>query len=150
MATWQDFQREAPDFAAYVRSRIETHGLALLATLRADGAPRISGLEPIFHDDELWFGMMPNSRKGADLRRDGRFALHNATIDKDVSEGDIKINGVAILQDSQDNRSLPEIGGEGDLFAARLTSVSSIKVAGDHLLIETWRPGQPVASQERR
>lgn len=148
-ATWQDFDREAPEFAAFVRSRIEEHGLALLATLRADGSPRISGLEPLFSGDQLWFGMMLDSVKGADLRRDGRFALHNATIDKDVAKGDVKVNGIAVLVEDRSEAGVPDLGQDADLFAAQLTSVSSVRVGGDHLVLESWRPGQGVTSRKR-
>jgi len=82
MASWTEVAVSAPELAADVRGRFEAHGLALLATVRADGAPRISGIEPLFAGDHLWLGMMEGSRKGADLRREPRFALHSATIDK--------------------------------------------------------------------
>jgi hypothetical protein len=52
-----------------------------LATVRADGSPRISGLEAKFIEEDLLFGSMPGSRKGADLLRDPRFALHSGSID---------------------------------------------------------------------
>lgn len=71
-----------------------------IGTLRADGSPRISGIEAAFEDGELVFGSMPNARKGADLRRDPRFALHSATVDPvEGSEarwpGEAKISGRA-------------------------------------------------------
>ena len=147
--SWGDFQREAADFAAYVRGRFEEHGLGLLATLARDGSPRISGLEPIFFDQDLWLGMMPDSVKGRDLRRDGRFALHNATIDKDVTLGDVKIQGLAVLVTRREEPGTPSVGHEADLFRAELRRVSSVQVAGDHLLIRTWRPGHPVSARER-
>jgi hypothetical protein len=50
-----------------------------IVTLRADGSPRISGIEGEFADGELRFWSMPGARKGADLRRDPRFALHGPT-----------------------------------------------------------------------
>lgn len=70
--------------------------------MRADGSPRISGIEAAFEDGELVFGSMPNARKGADLTRDPRFALHSATIDPiDGAEaqwpGEAKISGRATL-----------------------------------------------------
>jgi Pyridoxamine 5'-phosphate oxidase len=72
-----------------------------IATLRADGSPRISGVQAVSEDGELVFGSMPNARKSADLRRDPRFALHSATIDPvNGSEaqwpGEAKISGRAI------------------------------------------------------
>src|SRR5689334_6568746 len=96
ITTWADFAAQAPDLATQVAARLDAYGLALLATLRADGSPRISGIEPLVSHGELWFGMMPGSRKVADLERDPRFALHSATIDKNVAERDVKLSGRAV------------------------------------------------------
>ena len=150
-APWARFAEEAPDLEKHVRGRIETYGLGFLATLRADGSPRISGIEPAVAGGHLWLGMMPNSAKAGDLKRDGRFALHNASIDKDVSEGDAKINGVAHLVDDAamfatfigaiehdfDQASV-------DLFVADLTSVVTVQPVHNELVIRTWKPGEEV------
>lgn len=148
-APWSRFVTEAPEFARAVRGRIEEHGLAFLATLAADGSPRISGLEPIFFDGELWLAMMPRSVKGKDLRRDGRFALHNASVDKDVSQGDVKINGVAAIAQRHRAARIPEVGPEADLFGVDLTRVSSVRVSDGHLVIDMWRPGGSVVTRKR-
>ena len=68
MAAWSDFEREEPDFAARVRALFDAGKHKTIATLRADGSPRISGIEVEFDDGELSFGSMPGARKGADLR----------------------------------------------------------------------------------
>src|SRR4051812_42460346 len=67
MPTWTEVTTAAPELAAVVQDRFAAHGLALLATLRRDGAPRISGIEPLFALDEVWLGMMDHSRKAEDL-----------------------------------------------------------------------------------
>src|SRR6476620_5240043 len=81
MATWKDVEGEEPAFAARVRALFDARKHKTLATLRADGSPRISGIEVEFTDGELTFGSMPDARKGADLVRDPRFALHGPTVD---------------------------------------------------------------------
>src|SRR4051794_36207099 len=86
MPTWTEVTSAAPELAAVVQGRFDAHGLALLATVRRDGAPRISGIEPLFALDEVWLGMMDHSRKAQDLLRDPRLALHSATVDKQVTE----------------------------------------------------------------
>lgn len=149
-APWDEFARQEPDFAAYVERRIEEHGLALLATLDADGGPRISGIEPIFAGGQMWLAMMPRSRKGADLRRDGRFALHNATVDKDVTQGDVKINGLARLLEGDERVGAPDVGDQADLFGVDLTRVSSIRVGDAHLVMEHWRPGEALTRRTRQ
>src|SRR3954447_26094731 len=103
-SSWNETEEAAPELAAAVRGRFEAHGLGLLATLRRDGSPRISGIEPLFASGELWLGMMPASRKSADLLRDPRLALHSATVDKDVADGDAKIFGRAEAIGEADER----------------------------------------------
>ncbi len=66
--SWRDVLTDAPDLAQLVQARFEATGLAFMATLRTDGSPRISGIEPTFLLDELWLGMMPGSLKAAEPR----------------------------------------------------------------------------------
>ena len=145
---WDDFDREAPDLAAFIRGLIEGHGLAIVATLASDGSPRISAVEPMFAEGDLWIGSMPDSLKGRDLKRDPRFAMHNATTDKDVTNGDVKLNGLAIWT-AERPEHLPNMPAEADLFRVELERASSLRVAGDHLVIEIWRPGEGVRSVDR-
>src|SRR5204862_1423546 len=105
VTAWRDVEASAPELAERVRGLFDTHRHKTLATLRADGSPRISGIETAFEDGELVFGSMANARKGADLRRDPRFALHSATVDPvEGAEaqwpGEAKISGRAIAADS--------------------------------------------------
>src|SRR5947208_14384254 len=101
MTAWREFEAAEPEFAARVRALFDAHKHKTIATLRADGSPRISGIETAFEDGHLTFGSMPNARKGADLRRDPRFALHSATVDPVEGEeakwpGEAKISGRAV------------------------------------------------------
>ena len=150
MAKWTDVEREEPAFAARVRALFDARKHKTLATLRADGSPRISGIEVEFADGELTFGSMPDARKGADLARDPRFALHGPTVDPPESNpagwpGEAKVAGRAIL--------VGELEGEpsGQLFRADLDEVVLTRLtgAGDRLLIEVWRPGVPLRRIER-
>src|SRR5579872_7468723 len=75
MTEWRDVEKAEPEFAQRVRALFDAHRHKTIATVRADGSPRISGIEAAFEDGELVFGSMPDARKGADLRRDPRFAL---------------------------------------------------------------------------
>src|ERR1700753_110454 len=90
-----------PDFAQRVQALFDAHRHKTIATLRADGSPRISGIEVVFENGEIVFGSMPRARKGDDLHRDPRFALHSATVDPvEGAEaqwpGEAKISGRAI------------------------------------------------------
>ncbi|GDY28528.1 pyridoxamine 5'-phosphate oxidase family protein [Gandjariella thermophila] len=86
MSSWSDFHTAAPELATAVHHRFAATGLAFRATLRRDGFPQISGIEVEFLGGEVWLGMMPGSRKAADLARDPRLALHAATADPKVSD----------------------------------------------------------------
>ena len=149
MATWTDIETRTPDLAKRVRARFELHGLAVLATLRADGWPRLSGIEPLFAIDELWLGMMRRSRKGDDLRRDPRLTIHAATTDKQVTEGDAKIVGRAVEVTGEEDKAeflarFAEKNGEAptdtdfDLVRVDVMEVSMLSPGGDHLVIEWW------------
>jgi nitroimidazol reductase NimA-like FMN-containing flavoprotein (pyridoxamine 5'-phosphate oxidase superfamily) len=160
MTTWIDVEAAVPDLAGRVRARFEASGLALVATVRADGSPRISGWEPLFDLGHLWLGSMPDSRKGADARRDPRIALHSATADKDVKEGDAKISGQAVLVTDEAERleyskafqqgNEIEVPTPFDLFRVEVTEISMLRPADDHLVIEWWRPGEELHRIERR
>lgn len=93
MATWAEVAAAKPEFAARARQRFDAHKHKTLATLRRDGAPRISGVETVFADGELSFGMMRDSVKALDLYRDPRMALHT---DPMAVGGDVTITGHAV------------------------------------------------------
>ena len=63
MTRWADVCREVPEFAARVQAAFERNKHMTLATVRRDGAPRISGTEIRFDDGEVLVGMMARSRK---------------------------------------------------------------------------------------
>jgi Pyridoxamine 5'-phosphate oxidase len=159
MASWSEVEDAAPELAERVKERFQSTGLGLLATLRADGSPRISGIEPLFALDELWLGMMHTSRKALDLQRDPRLALHNATEDKQVTNGDARISGraVEVLEEDAFERFNRAFQGETGysppppyhLFKVDVTELMFLKPGGDHLVIETWRDGEDVKRTER-
>jgi hypothetical protein len=150
MARWEDVEREEPAFAAKVRALLDARKHKTIATLRADGSPRISGIEVEFSEGELTFGSMPDARKGADLVRDPRFALHGPTVDPPEDDpsgwpGEAKVAGRAVL--------VGDLEGEasGQLFRADIDEVVLTKLtdAGDRLQIEVWKPGVPLRRIER-
>jgi hypothetical protein len=160
MTTWHEIEDEAPDLATTVRGLFEATGLGMLATLRADGAPRISGVEPWFADGELWLGMMPDSLKARDLQRDPRFALHAATADKQMTDGDAKVAGRAIEVTDEPTidrarASFAEVSGYAPppgpmhLFRLDLAEVVFMTVATDHMVITSWHPGRGVRTVDR-
>lgn len=137
MATWKQFETEAPNLAAEIRERFEAHETHVLATLRKDGSPRVSGSEVAFSGDDLTFGSMPGARKARDLLRDGRCAIH-----AHPAMGDAKVAGIAI--------PLPSTGFHAfrlDLTEAVLTDVDEER---ELLFVQVWRPGHEVAVRTRK
>ena len=159
MGSWREVEADAPELASRVRAVFDAHRHKLLATLRRDGSPRISGIEATFADGELWLGMMPGSRKALDLRRDPRLALHSASLDPPDDPttwpGDAKLAGRAV---EVDDPALKErfAGGGGQpgqshLFRVEVDEVVHTRVGdpADHLVIDLWREGEGLRSMRR-
>jgi hypothetical protein len=151
---WEEFAGEAPELATAVRARFEAARHHVLATLRSDGSPRVSGTEVDFHDGELTLGSMYGAVKARDLQRDGRFALHANPGDGSMAGGDAKLAGVAEevvgaeLERYTDEHNPPT---PFHLFRLRLAEavLTSLHPDGDRLVIESWRPGEGVLRRER-
>jgi hypothetical protein len=162
IATWKDVTTAAPELAAAVQRRFDAHVHKTLATLRADGSPRLSGQEMSFRDGEVWLGMMPDSRKARDLQRDPRLAVHSATADPTMSGGDAKLSGRGV--EVTDRETFDRFVGherdeKGDappepfhLFRVDVDEIVLTTLGGDppdHLVIETWRERRGVSRVER-
>ena len=93
---WEEFERNAPELASFGRERFERTGLVLVGTLRKNGWPRISPVEPLITDGHLYLGMMWQSRKALDLLRDPRCTVHSTISDRHGSEGEFKVYGRAV------------------------------------------------------
>lgn len=147
MPAWRDVELVEREFAGRVRELFDAHRHKTIATLRLDGAPRISGIEAAFEDGELTFGSMSGSRKGADLRRDPRCALHSATIDPVEGSaaqwpGEAKITGRA---------TLTKTGADGDRFCIEVAEVvhTHLNESATLLVVEWWTPTYGLQRIER-
>lgn len=152
MARWCEVEREAPELSEVVQRVFDAHKHKTMATLRADGAPRISGTEVQFHDGDVWLGSMGGARKAQDLLRDPRVALHSATVDPEMLEGDAKIGGRAVeVTDrgaigrflGEEHDDLPDVDGS-HFFRVDVTECSLVRIGdpADHLVVESWRAGR--------
>jgi hypothetical protein len=150
MTAWRDVEQAEPGFARRVRELLDAHKHKTIATLRAGGGPRISGIETEFRDGELTFGSMPGARKGADLLRDPRFALHGTTVDPVEGHeadwpGEVKVSG----------RALPAgpttVGPAGDRFRVDVTEVvhTHLDEKATLLVVEWWTPSAGMRRVER-
>ena len=162
MANWAEIETAAPELSGAVRAAFDAHKHKTMATLRADGSPRLSGVEALFADGRLWLGMMDGSRKAQDLRRDPRLALHSATVDPELASGDARISGRAEAvtdpstfeayvraQSGASGQEPPEVF---HLFTVDVSEVVLIRIGdpADHLVIESWREGRGLRRVERR
>jgi len=131
MVAWHEIEADAPEFAARVRALFQARKHKTMATLRADGSPRISGIETEI-EKQVTFGSMAGSRKLADLQRDPRLALHSPSVDPPEDDpgawvGEAKISG----------RAVPTPNG----FSVDISEVALTYL--DHgLVIESWHPGR--------
>ena len=131
VVAWREIEADAPEFATRVRELFQARKHKTMATLRADGSPRISGIETQI-GEHVTFGSMPNSRKLADLKRDPRLALHSPSVDPPEADpgawaGEAKISGRAVPTD--------------DGFRVDITEVALTYLDGG-LVIESWHPGR--------
>src|SRR5690349_16822808 len=141
MARWAEVKAAAPDLADRVEARFAIRKHKTLATLRKDGSPRISGIETAFEDGDIYLGMMPDSRKLDDLRRDPRLALHSPTEDPPLGQpsgwrGEAKITGRAL--------DVPRPSADAGRVRVDITEVvlTSLSESGDRLVAESWHPGR--------
>ena len=155
MPAWKDIEKAEPEFAARVRRLFDAGRHKTVATLRADGSPRISGIECEFADGDLRFGSMSDARKGADLKRDARFALHGPTFHPEEGKesewpGEAKIAGRAAVVgpvSAEESTDAPD----GETFVADITEVviTGLNPEGTRLVIESWTPARGLQRVER-
>ena len=152
---WREIEDAEPEFAARVRRLLDAGRHKTIATLRADGSPRISGIECEFADGDLRFGSMTGARKGADLKRDPRFALHGPTFHPEEGKegdwpGEAKIAGRAIPASPAhtDDASEPP---DGEMFVADITEVviTGLDAEATKLVVESWTRQQGLRRVER-
>ena len=147
MAAWSEIEQAEPEFAQRVRQMFDAGRHKTIATLRADGSPRISGIECEFADGELRFGSMSGARKSADLKRDPRFALHGPTVHPEEGKesewpGEAKVAGRARLTGED-----PDADG----FVADITEVviTALDATATKLVVESWTPERGIRRVER-
>jgi len=157
---WAEFAEAASELARWGEERFKSTGLALVGTVRKDGLPRISPVEPLIVDGQLYLGMMWRSRKALDLLRDPRCLVQTVVCNRSDPAENLTLRGRAA--DVQDPAVIerycqalyeaidwrPE--GQFHLFALEIESAAFIKYLenGDQQLKE-WQLGSPVRERVR-
>lgn len=155
MASWSEVEAEAPELATRAKAFLDGHTHLTIATLRRDGSPRISGIEIVWHDGELYVGSMWRAMKALDLQRDPRYALHSGSDDPDEGwSGDAKVAGrTEELTAEEIGTVFPDREGNEPMHSFRL-GVSELVVVGldeprEHMLIEAWHEGRGLSLTKR-
>ncbi len=143
--SWAAFAQEAPELAREVRAAFGVRKHCTMATLRADGGPRISGTEVQLDDAELHIGSMPGGLKARDLLRDPRLAIHSPTVDPPEGDesswaGEAKVAGRAVEVPSDD---------ASHRFRIDVDEAVHTAVDGDRLRIRSWHRGRGVQERHR-
>ena len=155
---WKNVIEASPEFATAIQSRFAAGPHHVLATLTHSGAPRTSGTEVGWWNDDVFIGSMPGSMKSSDLRRNPRFSVHSRPDDIEMVHGDAKLSGVVILEEHpallagfSEHRGHPPSADVYDLFRLDINHASLVRVSDDktHLVIESWSPTSGYQRRER-
>ena len=152
---WVELTRRQPGLAELGQQRLLGPGVVLVATIRGDGTPRLSPVEPFVLDGILWLSMLWHSRKAADLLRDPRILVHSIITSRDGGEGEFKIRGTARAEGSAavQARYAAAVGaslgwspepGRFHLFAVSIGDVTFIRyddATGDQF-VARWPPAR--------
>jgi general stress protein 26 len=138
---WADLERDVPRLAARARALVLEPGVCLVVTVRRDGSPRLSPVEPLLLDGDLWLSMLWGSRKAADLRADDRILVHNIVTTREGQPGEVKVRGHAAAVEDAERRdryreAVADLGWQPvepwfHLFVVEVAEVTSISYAGE-------------------
>ncbi len=150
---WAEFAAAAPELADLGERRLRSRELCLVGTLRRNGWPRISPVEPEFVGAELMLGMMWQSPKARDLLRDPRVVVHSTLNDRHDLSGDFKLYGRAVAVDDERRRTAYRAGvraridwepeGPYHVFAVDIESAGFVTFAQPRFGL-AWEAGNEV------
>ena len=129
MTSWGELDRQRPELSDGGRHLLYQHGvgLAFLATIRADGGPRLHPFCPLLSDQDM-FGFIIPSPKQQDLVRDGRYAVHSFPTD-DNEDAFSATGRVEVVTDAAVRTTL------GDQFVRERVEIGVPFPRDDHLLV---------------
>jgi hypothetical protein len=137
---WADLEAQAPRLAARARERLVDPGVVLVATIRRDRTPRLSPVEPLLLDGDLWLSMLWQSHKARDLLADARVLVHSIVTTREGDPGEVKLRGRAVPVDDAGRRdryreAVATLGWQPvepwfHLFVVEVDDVTSIRYEG--------------------
>jgi hypothetical protein len=103
--SWQALVDAVSELAAFGAERLHDQ-VAYLATLKADGSPRLHPVRPVVASGRLFVFMETTSPKVRDLEHDGRYALHGTpTSDQPWDLREFAVEGTARRIDDPGQRA---------------------------------------------
>ncbi|MFM7045669.1 MAG: pyridoxamine 5'-phosphate oxidase family protein [Ilumatobacteraceae bacterium] len=152
---WRDVERLASPLASAAASRFAAHEHHVMATVQADGRPRVSGTNIYITDGTMWLGMMPAAARRHDLDARPWCSVHSAPLNAELphGEGDVRLDAdVRRLDDDVSRRLLHAIGRGDDsvtgVFVELLIrSMSLVEVDGAELVVTSWSPSRGIATR---
>ena len=125
--------------------------MALLGTVRRDGAPRIDPVEPHFADGELVLAAMRGTAKARALRRDPRCVLHSTIGGPDTGEPDVKLSGRVEPSAARAGWWAERPANEADVYALQVEEAVAIEwnIPASRMVVRRWTPGRGESVTER-
>ena len=151
---WSEISDRQPALGAVMNRLLIEPRVLLIGTIRRDGTARISGVEPLVLDGDLWLSMMSDSPKRRDLARDPRIVLNSVITSPDPG-AEIKVRGTAqaVAEPGRQERYAAavqeQIGwqplvGQFSLFVVEVADVTYVGFepgSGDQH-VARWPPGE--------
>jgi hypothetical protein len=152
---WHELVDRQPRLVEVARARLLEPGVVLVATVRKDGTPRLSPVEPFVLDGDLLLSMLWGSFKARDLQRDPRVLVHSIVTGREGAEGELKLRGSAVEEGdlSRQRRYADAVSvslgwqpepGRFHLFSLDISDVTFIRYdepTGDQF-VATWPPAR--------
>lgn len=163
MASWSEFAIGEPEFAELARKFLDLNKHKVLATLKRDGAPRLSGTELQFCLGQVFFGSMSGAQKANDIGRDPRISVHSGSVDpgpdRDGWDGDTTFSGraVEVLDPSEIAAWSAELdlpsseSGDFHLYRVELSRVTVVELNAEReaLVVSWWTPREGLGTVTR-
>jgi len=141
---WQEFEVAASELADPWKEQLDDPGVALIGTIRKDGSPRISSIDPCLLDGQLYLGMMWRSMKALDLLHDPRTVLRSPICTSNGDEQELTLRGRAVeVKDPEERRRYISVRTSWrepylHLFALDIESAALIKYGGGQQSALLW------------
>ena len=138
--SWDLLADDAPELAARARRLFaETHGRAFLATISADGSPRVHPIAPLVTPSAVHLAVRWDSPKLRDLHAVPRFALHSSVHPPDDEE--LAVRGTAVVaSDDGIRRAVAEERVSG---AELDDSMALLALTPEWVSWRVWHDGHP-------